>query len=48
MGEAIREQEMMGGSGDLIIRFLVVCGILVGAAGVSGLVRGRKGEKERN
>lgn len=42
MGDAIREQEMMGGSGDMIVRFLVVCGILIGVSGVSGLFWGRR------
>lgn len=53
MGEAIREQEI-GGAGDVIVRFLVVCGILAGTLVIPGLFwgessssKGGKKEKEK-
>lgn len=36
MREAIREQEV-GSSGDFVIRFIVVCGVLVVASALPGL-----------
>lgn len=47
MGDAIREHQV-GTSGDVLLRFIIVCGMLVGTVFISGLTwQSAKDEDEK-